>query len=65
MFESKTIQRMEILVLSTLKWRMNPITPLSFLDHIVKKLGLKGCDCREFIRGCESLLLSLVSGKQN
>ncbi|KAL8487516.1 hypothetical protein ACS0TY_023991 [Phlomoides rotata] len=60
-FESKTIQRMEILVLSTLKWRMNPVTPLSFLDHIVKKLGLKSCNCRDFVRRCESLLLSLVS----
>ncbi|KAF8695009.1 hypothetical protein HU200_037791 [Digitaria exilis] len=27
-FESKTIQRMELLVLSTLKWRMQAVTPL-------------------------------------
>ncbi|KAL5701347.1 hypothetical protein ACHQM5_026692 [Ranunculus cassubicifolius] len=32
---------MELLVLSTLDWRMNPVTPLSFLDHIVRRLGLK------------------------
>ncbi|KAE8686456.1 hypothetical protein F3Y22_tig00111061pilonHSYRG00064 [Hibiscus syriacus] len=35
-FESKTIQRMELLVLSTLQWKMHPITPLSFLDHITR-----------------------------
>ncbi|KAG6406924.1 hypothetical protein SASPL_134541 [Salvia splendens] len=39
-FESKTIQRMEILVLSTLDWKMNPVTPISFLDCIARKLGM-------------------------
>ncbi|PIN16439.1 G1/S-specific cyclin D [Handroanthus impetiginosus] len=60
-FEPKTIQRMEILILSTLKWKMNPVTPLSFLDHIARRLRLKNHVCREFIRKCEFLLLSLVS----
>ena len=41
MFEAKTIQRMELLVLSTLKWRMHPVTPISFFEHIVRRLGLK------------------------
>ncbi|KAK4434414.1 Cyclin-D3-3 [Sesamum alatum] len=60
-FESKTIQRMEILILSTLEWRMNPVTPLSFLDYIARRLGFKSHLCREFLRRCECLLLSLVS----
>ncbi|KAK4381394.1 Cyclin-D3-3 [Sesamum angolense] len=60
-FESKTLQRMEILILSTLQWRMNPVTPLSFLDYIARRLGLKSHLCREFLRRCECLLLSLVS----
>ncbi|KAL2242094.1 cyclin-D3-3 [Sesamum indicum] len=60
-FESKTIQRMEILILSTLQWRMNPVTALSFLDYIARRLGLKSHLCREFLRRCECLLLSLVS----
>ncbi|GAB2216868.1 hypothetical protein Droror1_Dr00000015 [Drosera rotundifolia] len=38
-FEAKTIQRMELLVLSTLKWSMNPVTPLSFIDHFLYKLN--------------------------
>ena len=40
-FEAKTIQRMELLVLSTLQWTMNPVTPLSFIDLIIRRFGLK------------------------
>ncbi|XP_073145803.1 cyclin-D3-1-like [Henckelia pumila] len=60
-FEAKTIQRMEILVLSSLEWRMNPVTPLSFLDHIVRRLGLKRYIHWEFLRLCENILLSVIS----
>ncbi|KAB2055736.1 hypothetical protein ES319_A11G057400v1 [Gossypium barbadense] len=37
-FEAKTIQRMELLVLSTLKWRMQVLTPCSFIDYFLNKL---------------------------
>ncbi|KAL8060638.1 hypothetical protein ABFX02_02G037500 [Erythranthe guttata] len=60
-FEAKTIQRMEILVLSSLKWRMNPVTPLSFLDHVIRRLGLKSNLHWDFLRNSENLLLSFVS----
>lgn len=63
MFEAKTIQRMELLVLSTLKWKMHPVTPLSFIDHIIRRLGLKTHLHLEFLRRCERLLLTIVSGK--
>lgn len=62
-FEAKTIQRMELLVLSTLQWKMHPVTPLSFLDHIIRRLGLKTHLHWEFLWRCERLLLSVVSGK--
>ena len=62
-FEAKTIQRMELLVLSTLKWKMHPVTPLSFLDHIIRRLGLKTHLHWEFLRRCEHLLLSVLLGK--
>ena len=64
MFEAKTIQRMELLVLSSLQWKMHPVTPLSFLNHIIRRLGLKTHLHWEFLRRCECLLLSVVSGKQ-
>ncbi|KAG6408944.1 hypothetical protein SASPL_131972 [Salvia splendens] len=60
-FESKTIQRMELLVLSSLQWRMNPVTPVSFLDHIIRRLGLKSYIHWEFLNTCETLLLSVAS----
>ncbi|KAL2232551.1 UNVERIFIED_CONTAM: Cyclin-D3-3 [Sesamum indicum] len=60
-FEPKTIQRMEILVLSTLEWKMNPVTPLSFLDYIARRVELQSHLCREFLRKCECLILSLIS----
>ncbi|XVF67526.1 hypothetical protein PTKIN_Ptkin10aG0128400 [Pterospermum kingtungense] len=64
-FEAKTIQRMELLVLSTLKWKMHPITPLSFLDHIVRRLGLKTHLHWEFLRRCERLLLCVISDSRS
>lgn len=63
MFEAKTIQRMEVLVLSTLEWKMNPVTPLSFLDCITSRLGLKSYIGWEFHKNCESLVLSIIAGK--
>ncbi|XVE66794.1 hypothetical protein DITRI_Ditri08aG0107800 [Diplodiscus trichospermus] len=64
-FEAKTIQRMELLVLSTLKWKMHPITPLSFLDHIIRRLGLKTHLHWEFLRRCERLLLCVISDSRS
>ncbi|TXG53350.1 hypothetical protein EZV62_022519 [Acer yangbiense] len=60
-FEAKTIQRMELLLLLTLKWTMNPVTPISFFDHIVRRLGLKTRLHWEFLRRCERLLLSIIT----
>ncbi|KAF3446556.1 hypothetical protein FNV43_RR11736 [Rhamnella rubrinervis] len=37
-FESKVIQRMELLVLNTLEWRMAPTTPFAFLPYFITKL---------------------------
>ncbi|KAK8517502.1 hypothetical protein V6N12_016352 [Hibiscus sabdariffa] len=60
-FDSKTLQRMELLVLSTLQWRMNPVTPISFFDHITRRLGLRTHLHWEFLYRCERLLLFLVT----
>ncbi|KAI3515053.1 hypothetical protein L1887_13802 [Cichorium endivia] len=34
-FEAKTIQKMDLLVLTTLKWRMQAVTPFSFIDDFL------------------------------
>uniref|UniRef100_A0A2P2J1P0 B-like cyclin n=1 Tax=Rhizophora mucronata TaxID=61149 RepID=A0A2P2J1P0_RHIMU len=64
-FEAKTIQRMELLVLSALKWKMQPVTPVSFLDHIIRRLGLKSHLLWEFLRRCERLLLSVLTDSRS
>jgi len=61
-FEAKTIQRMELLVLSTLDWRMHPVTPISFFDHIIRRYSFKSHHQLEFLSRCESLLLSIIPG---
>lgn len=65
MFEAKAIQRMELLVLSTLQWKMNPVTPISFFDHIIRRLGLKTHLHWEFLERCGRLLLSVIAGEQS
>ncbi|VYS64841.1 unnamed protein product [Arabidopsis thaliana] len=60
-FEAKTIQRMELLILSTLEWKMHLITPISFVDHIIRRLGLKNNAHWDFLNKCHRLLLSVIS----
>ncbi|CAL9227938.1 unnamed protein product [Arabidopsis halleri] len=60
-FEAKTIQRMELLMLSTLQWKMHLITPISFIDHIIRRLGLKNNAHWDFLNKCNRLLLSVIS----
>ncbi|XP_022773930.1 cyclin-D5-1-like [Durio zibethinus] len=36
-FENKVIQRMEILVLSTLEWKMVSVTPFAYLHYFIRK----------------------------
>ncbi|KAG5608363.1 hypothetical protein H5410_019644 [Solanum commersonii] len=38
-FEGKTIQRMELLVLITLKWRMLAYTPCTYIDYFVHAIA--------------------------
>lgn len=60
-FEAKTIQRMELLVLSCLEWRMHPVTPIPFFHHILSRLGLSSNLHCEFLSMCEELLLGVIS----
>ncbi|XP_028098511.1 cyclin-D5-1-like [Camellia sinensis] len=38
-FDSKVIQRMELLVLNTLEWRMSSVTPFAFIHYFIRTLG--------------------------
>ncbi|XP_057727820.1 cyclin-D4-2-like [Arachis stenosperma] len=63
-FEAKTIQRMELLVLSTLRWRMNAITPFSFIDYFLSKIndGNESPSLRSSILRSIQLILSTTRG---
>ncbi|XP_042015783.1 cyclin-D3-1-like [Salvia splendens] len=60
-FEPRNIQKMEILILSTLEWKMNLITPFSFLDYIARRLLLNEHLCGEFLARCQRLILSVIA----
>lgn len=63
MFEAKTIQRMELLVLSTLKWRMQAVTPFSYIDYFLHRLIGGGAPNRRAVRRSAELILCIARGE--
>lgn len=61
-FESKAIQRMELLVLNTLEWRMGSITPFLYLDYFASKFVLRRSDKGLPSRATE-LILAAIEGQ--
>uniref|UniRef100_A0ACD5YZ63 Uncharacterized protein n=1 Tax=Avena sativa TaxID=4498 RepID=A0ACD5YZ63_AVESA len=61
-FEARTIKRMELLVLSTLKWRMQAVTACSFIDYFLHKFN--DCDAPSMLALSRStdLILSTAKG---
>lgn len=61
MFESKTIMKMELLVLPALEWKMYPVTPISFIDYIMRRFRLvTHCRHSELVRRCERVVLAVL-----
>ncbi|KAF7829992.1 cyclin-D4-2 isoform X1 [Senna tora] len=61
-FEARTIQRMELLILSTLRWRMQAITPFSFIDYFLCKINEDQSQLRTSISQSTQLILSAIRG---
>lgn len=61
-FEGKTIQRMELLILSTLKWRMQAYTPCTFIDYFVRKMNDDQIPSGPMISKSMQLILSSIRG---
>ncbi|XP_008782336.2 cyclin-D3-1-like [Phoenix dactylifera] len=61
-FEAKTIQRMELLVLGTLKWRMQAVTPFSFIDYFLQKFNDGNSPTNSLVSRTVELILSSVRG---
>ncbi|KAJ0789648.1 putative cyclin [Helianthus annuus] len=53
-FSNKAVQRMELLVLTTLDWRMCSITPFRFIGYFVS------CLCNESLRGLVSMISQII-----
>lgn len=39
LFKPKTVQRMELLVMKTLKWRLRTVTPFDFVHHFISRIS--------------------------
>ncbi|XP_017699255.1 cyclin-D4-1-like isoform X2 [Phoenix dactylifera] len=61
-FEARTIQRMELLVLSTLKWRMQAVTPFSFIDYFLQKFNDGNSPTNSLVSRSVELILNAVRG---
>ncbi|KAF8404685.1 hypothetical protein HHK36_009573 [Tetracentron sinense] len=61
-FEARTIMRMELLVLSTLKWRMQALTPFSFIDYFLQKINQDLPPPRSLISRSIQLILNSIKG---
>ncbi|ERN02909.1 cyclin-D3-1 [Amborella trichopoda] len=64
-FESRTIQRMELLVLSNLKWRMQSVTPFSFVDYFLHKInGDDSWAPRAYLCRSSDIILTTIKGTE-
>lgn len=56
-FEPCTIQRMELLIMSTLNWEMSSVTPFSYLHYLLHKTGFPDGLSQSLIARSEELIL--------
>ncbi|KAL9328576.1 hypothetical protein ACSQ67_003579 [Phaseolus vulgaris] len=61
-FEAKTIQKMELLVLSKLRWKMCALTPYSFIDYFLSKITCEKHPTKSSIAISVQLILSIIRG---
>eukprot|EP00249_Psilotum_nudum_P000030 c10127_g1_i1 orf=609-1403(-) len=59
-FEPRTIQRMELLVLGALDWRLSSVTPFSYIDHFVEKLAIREKFRRPLLARINDLVLNTL-----
>ncbi|KAL7235116.1 hypothetical protein ACSBR1_018579 [Camellia fascicularis] len=62
-FESKVIQRMELLVLNALEWRMSSVTHFAFIHYFIKTLGNHHSPPRNVVSRTVHLILAIMRGK--
>ena len=62
-FEARTIHRMELLVLGTLKWRMQALTPFSFIGYFLYKFSDGNLPDSSLTSSSVDLILGTVRGQ--
>lgn len=62
LFEGKTIQRMEILVLNSLNWRIKAYTPCNFIDYYLRKMNEGGFPLGPVIGRSLRIILTTIEG---
>lgn len=63
-FEARTIKRMELLVLSTLKWRMQAVTACSFIDYFLHKFSGRDAPSMLALSRSSDLISSTAKGAE-
>jgi cyclin D1/2/4 len=53
---------MELLVLSTLKWRMQAVTPFSYIDYFLHQLSGGNAPSRRAVQQATELILCISRG---
>ncbi|KAK9071096.1 hypothetical protein SSX86_009664 [Deinandra increscens subsp. villosa] len=64
-FESKSIQRMELLVMETLNWRLRSVTPFDFLHYFIFKLPQSSPSDEQYDfrwKYCSDLIVKSIRG---
>ncbi|KAL2538537.1 Cyclin-D4-1 [Forsythia ovata] len=61
-FEGKTIQRMELLILGILKWKMQAYTPCNFIDYFLKKINDDELPSGPLITRSIQLIMNTIKG---
>lgn len=65
LFKPKTVQRMELMVLTVLNWRLRQITPFDFLHYFISKLscfGLQSEHYKHVSSQASEMILSTLRG---
>jgi hypothetical protein len=61
-FEAHMIKKMELLVLSTLEWQMNIVTPFLYIDYYFHKLGINNTLLKDLLPRMSEIILATMKG---
>jgi len=62
LFDKETLRTTELMILSTLKWRMQAITPFSYIDFFLNKVNGDHVPIGDSILQSFQLIMSTVRG---